>query len=68
MAVDPSVQTMIDQLKTGAAAMSEEQKTQSLAAIRAAAEGVAKGAAKAEAEVKAAGDAAEAAAKAALGM
>ncbi len=68
MAVDPQVQTMIDQLKAGAAAMTDDQKTQSLTAIRTAAEGAAKGAGKAEAEVKAAGDAAEAAAKAALGM
>ena len=68
MAIDASVQTMIDQMKAGAAAMTAEQKTAAMATIRPAAEAAAKAAGKAEADMKMAGDAAEAAAKTALGM
>ncbi|MGL4488446.1 MAG: hypothetical protein ACRCU5_03275 [Rhizobiaceae bacterium] len=64
-AIDPAVQTMIDQTKAAAAAMTPEQKTQAVAGIRTAAEGAATAAGQ---DAKAAGDAAEAAAKAALGL
>jgi hypothetical protein len=67
-AIDPAIQTMIDQAKTGAAAMTAEQKTAALAGIRTAAETAATTAGAAAEAVKAAGDAAEAAAKTALGM
>ena len=67
-AMDASVSTMIDQLKSTAAAMTAEQKTAAVAQVRTAAEAAAKAAGKAEADMKMAGDAAEAAIKTALGM
>jgi hypothetical protein len=68
MALDPTIQPMIDGLKAKAATMSPEEKTKAVADVRAAAEAAAKTAGKPEAEIKAMGDAAEAAAKAAVGV
>ncbi len=59
------VQAQIDALKTTAATMTDEQKTQALAGIKSAAEAAATAAGQ---DAAAAGTAAETAAKAALGM
>lgn len=68
VALDSSVQTMIDQAAATASAMTVEQKTAAVAGIRTAAEAAATAAGTAGDALKAAGDAAEAAAKKALGL
>jgi hypothetical protein len=68
MALDPTIQPMIDGLKAKAATMSPEEKTKAVADVRAAAEAAAKTAGKPEVEIKSMGDAAEVAVKAALGV
>jgi hypothetical protein len=66
--MDGAVQAAIDQLKAGAAAMTEEQKTAAIDSIKALAEAAAKAAGADEAAVAAAVEAAVNAAKAAAGM
>jgi hypothetical protein len=66
--MDDAMMKSIEELKAGAAAMTAEQKTAALAALRTTAETGAKAAGGDDAAVKAAGDAAEGAAKTALGM
>jgi ABC-type oligopeptide transport system substrate-binding subunit len=68
VALDPTVQTMIEGLKAKAATMSPEDKTKSVGEVRAVAEAAAKTAGKTEADIKSMGDAAEAAIKSAFGM